>query len=101
MAARYLHVIVATGWRATKMMPVGKATIVDFLEWIRRSQPHVRSLSGLSKDEFISLAIKYEASKARSNSMRPGGELYARWDSAYMWFGRSSSDREALAEYPG
>src|SRR5436853_439981 len=38
------------------MMPVGQATVVDFLEWIRKTKPPVRSLAPLDRQVFMGLA---------------------------------------------
>jgi hypothetical protein len=82
------------------MMPVRKATVVDFLEWVRKNHPHIRSLLSLEEDQFMRLATDYEISKTASRPMRRGDELYAKWNSAFMFFRGASNDKEALERYP-
>jgi hypothetical protein len=87
--------LVAENARLTErtMNPVGQATIVDFLEWIKRSHPEVRSLKGLPKSDFMVLAIQYEALKGVE--MSEDSNLYRKWESTH-WQVSERSDTASL-----
>lgn len=81
------------------MDPIRRAGVVAFLDWLRRNRPQVQRLSGLSQDEFMSLATEFEASKGlRIDSSH---QVYWKWSSTYMWFDRGQSDEAAIQSLPG
>jgi hypothetical protein len=74
--------------------PIRRAGVIAFIDWLSHSHPEITSLCDMDKDEFLSLATEYEASKGlmidRSNV------VYGKWASTYRVFSRALSDNEAL-----
>ncbi len=81
------------------MNPVRAATVIDFMEWVRRNRPDVRSLCRLEKNEFMRLVVEYETSKGVQNISDPRSDLYRKWESAQWRFRDSTSDAEALKRW--
>lgn len=81
------------------MNPIRRAGVVAFLDWLRRNRPQVRCLSDLSKDEFMSLATEFEASKGLC--IDSAHQVYWKWSSTHMWFNHSQSNDEAIQSLPG
>lgn len=81
------------------MNPVRAATVIDFMEWVRRYKSYVRALCNLEKNEFMELVVEYETSKGVRTISDPRSDLYRKWESAQWMFKNSNSDAEALQRW--
>ena len=80
------------------MMPIRRAGVVAFMDWIRRTQKNVRSLHELDEGEFMRLATEFESSKGLS--IDPRHDLYQKWRSTHYMLSHARSDGEALKNWP-
>jgi hypothetical protein len=80
------------------MDPIRRAGVVAFLDWLSRTQPQVRRLSDLSKEEFMHLATHFEASKGLR--IDEEHDVYRKWSSTHMWFDHGKSNEDAVKSLP-
>jgi hypothetical protein len=83
------------------MVPIDRAVVLDFLQWIRLWKPGIRSLSSLSFKEFMTLAGEYETSKVNAAGMKEGERQFNAWCRTQNWFESAGNDAIALANYLG
>lgn len=80
------------------MMPIRRAGVVAFMDWIRRTHKGVRSLHSLDEDDFMVLATEFENSKGLP--IGPRHQVYEKWKATHYMLSHASSDSEALKNWP-
>jgi hypothetical protein len=76
------------------MNPIRYAGVIAFIDWISRTYPEIRSLRDTTEDQFLTLAMEYEARKGLIIDEKH--KLYMKWRTTYYFFSNSRSDHEAL-----
>ena len=74
------------------MNPVASARLITFLDWLRSNHSEVRSLHGLQKERFMTLAKEFELSQGR----RFDWEVEGPWGSTHYVFDTSADDSAAM-----
>jgi len=80
------------------MNGIRRTGVIAFIDWISRERPEIRSIRYLDRQDFMSLAVDYEASKGLK--IDEDHIVYRKWVATHRIFKGSADENEALSYLP-
>lgn len=74
------------------MLPVKEHTMINFIEWVDKTHPEIRSLRNLGKKLLLSLVNEFEGGKLNGNE-----ELKTKWIASFEYYlSEKNSNKETM-----